>query len=97
MVRNRASSGISAPNPRTLVPVIFVPQLLPLFICSLLLNMFPAVGQVSYYFYATVGTPALYTFSVRRLMAFENTQCDEYLSVVFTECCEGTDKGHPTW
>lgn len=52
MVRNPTSSGISASHPQTLVPVIFLPQLplfikLPLFICPLLSNMFPAVGQVS--------------------------------------------------
>ena len=49
------------------------------------------------YFYVMVSIPALYKFSLRRLLAFKNTQCDECLSVVCMEWCEDAEKGHPTW
>lgn len=106
MVRNPASSGISAshpPNPGPCdfsAPAAFIHK-------ATFIHLFPSIKHVSCcgpgllvtsgYFHAMVGIPALSKFSVKRLMAFENPQCDEYLSVVFTAWGEGTNKGHPTW
>ena len=99
MVRNPASSGMFALPPLNPDPCDFSAWAITL------IHLFPSIKHISYCapglllgadnFYVMVGIPALYKFSVRRLMAFANTWCGKYLCAVCMECCE--EKGPPTW